>query len=48
MRSQTEALAKHHGLFDAIRAGSNRLAESIAFTHIEKRRAPSLAMLTGL
>ena len=37
---------EHHGLLDAISAGNDRLAESIAFTHIEKGRAPSLRILT--
>ncbi|RFA10362.1 hypothetical protein B7R54_14960 [Subtercola boreus] len=44
-RDQHQQSDEHHGLLDAIRAGNDRLAESIAFTHIEKGRAPSLAML---
>ncbi|NQX12405.1 GntR family transcriptional regulator [Microbacteriaceae bacterium VKM Ac-2855] len=44
-RDQRQQSDEHHGLLDAIRAGNDRLAESIAFTHIEKGRAPSLAML---
>lgn len=44
-RDQRQQSDEHHGLLDAIRAGNDRLAESIAFTHIEKGRVPSLALL---
>ncbi|QHC60321.1 GntR family transcriptional regulator [Rathayibacter sp. VKM Ac-2760] len=46
-RDQRQQSDEHHGLLDAIRSGNDRLAESIAFTHIEKGRAPSLAMIGG-
>ena len=39
--------AGHHGLLEAIRTGNDRLAESIAFAHIEQGREPSLAILSN-
>lgn len=47
-RDQRQQSVEHHDLLDAIRAGNDRLAESIAFTHIEKGRAPSLHLMTGV
>lgn len=46
-RDQHQQSDEHHDLLDAIRNGNDRLAESIAFTHIEKGRAPSLRLMTG-
>ena len=34
-------------MFDAIRSGNERLAESIAYTHIEKGRVPSLELVSA-
>lgn len=44
-RERHQQWAGHHGLFEAIVTGNERLAESIAFAHIEQGRAPSLAIL---
>ncbi|WP_395244063.1 GntR family transcriptional regulator [Agromyces sp. MMS24-K17] len=38
---------EHDELLDAIAAGNARLAESLAFSHIEKGRAPSLGIILG-
>lgn len=38
---------EHDELLDAIAAGNARLAESLAFSHIEKGRGPSLAIILG-
>ncbi|VXC51628.1 conserved hypothetical protein [Arthrobacter sp. 9AX] len=46
-RDQRQQSDEHHGLLEAIRAGNDRLAEAIAFTHIEKGRAPSLRLLAA-
>ncbi|PPI27134.1 GntR family transcriptional regulator [Rathayibacter sp. AY1B5] len=45
-RDQHQQSEEHQGLLEAILAGNDRLAESIAFTHIEKGRAPSLRLMT--
>ncbi|WP_082486713.1 GntR family transcriptional regulator [Frigoribacterium sp. Leaf186] len=45
-RDQRQQSDEHHEMLEAIGAGNERLAESIAFTHIEKGRAPSLSLLT--
>ncbi len=39
------ALEEHAQLGDAIRSGNERLAESIAYAHIEHDRAPSFRAL---
>jgi DNA-binding GntR family transcriptional regulator len=38
---------EHDELLEVIAAGNERLAESIAFAHIEKGRVPTLALLLG-
>jgi len=44
-RDQHQQSDEHHEMLEAIRSGNERLAESIAFTHVEKGRAPSLELL---
>ncbi|OOP63143.1 hypothetical protein BMF89_07610 [Arthrobacter sp. SRS-W-1-2016] len=46
-RDQRQQSDEHHGLLEAIRSGNDRLAEAIAFTHIEKGRTPSIRLMTG-
>lgn len=46
-RDARAACAEHHDLHDAIRSGNIRLAESIAYAHIERGRVPSLEALAG-
>lgn len=42
-----EALHDHVHLTEAIRAGNERLAEALAYTHIERDRLPSFTALRG-
>lgn len=42
------ACDEHHDLLEAIESGIQRLAESLAYAHIEKGRQPSLDALSGL
>jgi len=46
-RDQRQQSDEHHEMFDAIRSGNERLAESIAYTHIEKGRVPSLELVSA-
>jgi DNA-binding GntR family transcriptional regulator len=46
-RDARTACAEHHDLLDAVTTGNSRLAESIAYAHIERGRAPSLDALAG-
>nr|WP_254069486.1 GntR family transcriptional regulator [Herbiconiux sp. VKM Ac-2851] len=46
-RDESHQSVEHHTLLDAISTGNDRLAESIMFAHIERGRAPSLAILAG-
>jgi DNA-binding GntR family transcriptional regulator len=39
---------EHHQMFDAILAGDPDLAAAVAWTHVERGRKPTLAMLDGL
>jgi DNA-binding GntR family transcriptional regulator len=41
-----DALAGHEELLEAIGSGNERLAESVAYMHIERDRAESMAVLT--
>lgn len=38
---------EHHELLEVVAAGNERLAESVAYAHIEKGRLPSLALVAG-
>ncbi|KAA9165846.1 GntR family transcriptional regulator [Amycolatopsis acidicola] len=40
--------SEHHELYDAICDGDTDLAASLAFTHVERGRRPSLASLAGV
>ncbi|MGF6885071.1 DNA-binding GntR family transcriptional regulator [Nocardia sp. GAS34] len=40
-----DALTGHEDLLDAISSGNERLAESVAYTHIERDRAESMSVL---
>jgi DNA-binding GntR family transcriptional regulator len=42
-----EAFDDHVALAEAIRSGNERVAESIAYTHIERDRIPSFSALIG-
>ncbi len=42
-----DALAGHEELLDAVRSGNERVAESVAYTHIERDRAESMRVLEG-
>ncbi|WP_335979271.1 MULTISPECIES: GntR family transcriptional regulator [Streptomycetaceae] len=42
-RDQNLACQEHHELFDAIRSGHQRTAESVAYAHIERGRIPTLS-----
>ena len=44
-RDQHVQSDEHHNLLDAIASGNDRLAESVAFAHIEKGRIPSLEII---
>lgn len=44
-RDAKEASHEHDDLMAAISSGNDRLAESLAFSHIEKGRAPSMALI---
>lgn len=46
-RDAQTACAEHHDLLDAIASGNERLAESIAYAHIERGRTPSLDALAA-
>jgi DNA-binding GntR family transcriptional regulator len=46
-RDAKTACAEHHDLVDAITSGQPRLAESIAYAHIERGRKPSLEAMAG-
>jgi DNA-binding GntR family transcriptional regulator len=43
-----DALAGHQELFEAIRSGNERVAEAVAYTHIESDRLESLTALQRL
>jgi DNA-binding GntR family transcriptional regulator len=43
-----EAFEDHSALCEAIRAGDQRMAESLAYTHIERDRRPSFAALGSI
>jgi len=45
---QESAYDGHKELFDAISSGNERVAESVAYTHIERDRAESLSVLQHL
>jgi DNA-binding GntR family transcriptional regulator len=45
---QQSAYDGHRELFQAIASGNERVAESVAYTHIERDRAESLSVLTHL
>jgi DNA-binding GntR family transcriptional regulator len=45
---QKHALEGHVELYDAIRSGNERVAESVAYTHIERDRLESLTVLQHL
>jgi DNA-binding GntR family transcriptional regulator len=46
-RDARTACAEHHDLVDAVTSGNPRLAESIAYAHIERGREPSLDAMTA-
>ncbi|WP_431907567.1 GntR family transcriptional regulator [Amycolatopsis thermoflava] len=41
-RDQDAACQEHHELFDAICSGNDRVAEAVAYAHIERGRIPTL------
>jgi DNA-binding GntR family transcriptional regulator len=47
-RDPNVACEEHHELLDAIASGNPRLAEAVAWAHIDRGRAPSLAALPEL
>lgn len=47
-RDPNVACEEHHELLDAIRSGNARLAEAVAWAHIDRGRTPSLAALAEL
>ena len=47
-RDAAVACEEHHDLLDAIRSGGPRMAESVAYAHIDRGRAPSLEALPEL
>ncbi len=47
-RDPNVACAEHHELLDAIVSGNARLAEAVAWAHIDRGRSPSLAALPEL
>jgi DNA-binding GntR family transcriptional regulator len=46
-RDQHVQSDEHHGLLDAIGSGNERLAENVAYAHIEMGRKPSLELVLG-